>query len=184
MNLSFFQSRCQLDNLSLSLILYIIYYPQHLKYAEIDVPAGESDARPAQHIKTTIRSDDWRLSITLSSVVAIHLYVYPLNSSSPTFNTTTNSLLLLFVTFLLLGTSTEQHPTDKPIVSIWATFLGVSSAILAAIQYMPQIERTWRAKLVGALSIPMMCMQSPGAIAMVLSIALRYMSFFFIGSSR
>lgn len=43
---------------------------------------------------------------------------------------------------------------------------------------MPQIERTWRAKLVGALSIPMMCMQSPGAIAMVLSIALRYMSFF------
>ena len=68
-------------------------------------------------------------------------------------------------------------------VSIWATFLGVSSAILAAIQYMPQIERTWRAKVVGALSIPMMCMQSPGAIAMVLSIALRYMTFF-VGSGR
>jgi hypothetical protein len=38
---------------------------------------------------------------------------------------------------------------------------------------MPQISRTYHSKLVGALSIPMMCIQSPGAIAMVLSIALR-----------
>ncbi|KAF7361132.1 Amine oxidase [Mycena sanguinolenta] len=51
-------------------------------------------------------------------------------------------------------------------------FLGVSSAILAAIQYLPQISYTWRARLVGALSVPMMCIQSPGAVAMVLNIAL------------
>lgn len=56
----------------------MVYYPQHLKYAEIDVVADETHARPAQHIKTTIRSDDWRLSITFSSVVAIHLYVHRL----------------------------------------------------------------------------------------------------------
>lgn len=55
----------------------------------------------------------------------------------------------------------------------WALFLGVSSATLAAIQYLPQISFTWRARLVGALSVPMMCVQSPGAVAMVLSIALR-----------
>ena len=75
------------------------------------------------------------------------------------------SLLLLFVTLLLLGTANPPpHQPRTPLVSIWATFLGVSSAILAAIQYMPQIVRTYRSKLVGALSIPMMCMQSPGAI--------------------
>jgi uncharacterized protein with PQ loop repeat len=55
----------------------------------------------------------------------------------------------------------------------WALFLGVSSALLAAIQYLPQIAFTWQAKLVGALSVPMMCIQSPGAVAMVTSIALR-----------
>ncbi|KAJ7661701.1 hypothetical protein B0H17DRAFT_1093918 [Mycena rosella] len=39
--------------------------------------------------------------------------------------------------------------------------------------YLPQITTTWYARLVGALSVPMMCVQSPGAVAMVLSIALR-----------
>jgi len=58
-------------------------------------------------------------------------------------------------------------------ISIWATFLGVTSAILSAVQYMPQLMHTYRLKLVGALSIPMMVIQSPGAVFMVLSIALR-----------
>jgi len=148
-----FQLFLQWFMFTIILVLYMIYYPPHLKYAEVIITSNRS--RP-QHVKTTIRSDDWRLSITLSSVVAIHF------------------LLLLFVTLLLLGTTNPpSHVPRTPLVSIWATFLGVSSAVLAAIQYMPQIVRTYRSKLVGALSIPMMCMQSPGAIAMVLSIALR-----------
>ncbi|KIJ90352.1 hypothetical protein K443DRAFT_116712, partial [Laccaria amethystina LaAM-08-1] len=49
----------------------------------------------------------------------------------------------------------------------------VSSALLAAIQYAPQLLHTYKAKVVGALSIPMMLIQSPGAVLMVLSIALR-----------
>ena len=55
----------------------------------------------------------------------------------------------------------------------WATVLGVTAAVLSAIQYMPQIAKTYRAKVVGALSIPMMCLQTPGGVVMVLSIALR-----------
>jgi len=58
-------------------------------------------------------------------------------------------------------------------VQSWATLLGVTSAILAAIQYAPQFIHTYRFKLVGALSIPMMCIQSPGAVLMILGIALR-----------
>ena len=151
----------------------MIYYPPHLKYVEIEI--DNHDSRPVQHYMTPIRSDDWRLSITLSSVVAIHLLV-SISHFGLLFRimTSIHSLLLVFVTFLLLVTANPPpHLPRTPLVSIWATFLGVSSAILAAIQYMPQISRTYHSKLVGALSIPMMCMQSPGAIAMVLSIALR-----------
>ena len=58
-------------------------------------------------------------------------------------------------------------------LSLWATFLGVSSAILAALQYAPQIAHTYRLKLVGALSIPMMMIQTPGGFIMVISIMIR-----------
>ena len=61
----------------------------------------------------------------------------------------------------------------SPQVTLWATFLGVTSGLLAAIQYAPQLMRTYRLKLVGALSIPMMLIQSPGGIVMAVSIAMR-----------
>lgn len=163
----------ELTDCDTSLVLYMIYYPPHLKYAEVDIDAHDGQA--SHHVKTAIQSDDWRLSVTLASVVAIHLCVPHLSFTvlHPTLFCA-SSILLIFVTFLLLGTTNPPPNTPRtPLVSIWATFLGVSSAVLAAVQYMPQIYHTYKTKLVGALSIPMMCMQSPGAIAMVLSIALR-----------
>ncbi|KAF5384190.1 hypothetical protein D9615_003121 [Tricholomella constricta] len=138
------------------LVLYMIYYPPHLKYAEIDVDTH--DTRPPVHVKTPIKSDEWRLSITLSWVVAFHL------------------AFITFTTFFLLLTTPTSPSPNAPLpdqLAKWATFLGVSSALLAAIQYAPQLAHTYKAKLVGALSIPMMCIQSPGAVFMVLSIALR-----------
>ena len=44
----------------------------------------------------------------------------------------------------------------------WANFLGIMGAVLAAVQYIPQIWTTWHLKHVGSLSIPMMCIQTPG----------------------
>ena len=41
------------------------------------------------------------------------------------------------------------------------------------LQYIPQLVQTYRSRLVGALSIPMMCIQTPGGVLMVLSIVLR-----------
>jgi uncharacterized protein with PQ loop repeat len=91
--------------------------------------------------------------------------------------------------FLLLTTSPESTPPNiigvswaifrrvtVPSMQIrtWASFLGISSAVLAAIQYAPQIYHTYCAKLVAALSIKMMLIQTPGTIFMILSIALRY----------
>ncbi|EXJ55222.1 hypothetical protein A1O7_08148 [Cladophialophora yegresii CBS 114405] len=55
----------------------------------------------------------------------------------------------------------------------WANFLGVLSTVLASIQYFPQIYTTYRLKRVGSLSIPMMCIQTPGSFVWAGSLAAR-----------
>ncbi|KAI0357937.1 hypothetical protein OH77DRAFT_1475815 [Trametes cingulata] len=136
------------------LVLFVIYYPPHLKYVELDVPLPND--LPPQHIKTPVKREGWKLSIVLSWVVFIHI------------------AFITFITFLLLSTNPSPDETHRSRqLQLWATFLGVSSALLAALQYAPQIAHTARIKLVGALSIPMMLIQTPGAVLMVLSIALR-----------
>ncbi|PCH37598.1 hypothetical protein WOLCODRAFT_110170 [Wolfiporia cocos MD-104 SS10] len=149
-----FQLSLQWFLFTVILVLYMVYYPLHLQYSEIDVDLH--DSRGPQRIKTSVKSDAWRLSITLSWVVFIHI------------------AFITFVTFLLLSLpSSPDSDRRSAQISIWATFLGIASALLAALQYAPQIMHTYRMKLVGALSIPMMLIQSPGAVFMVLSIALR-----------
>ncbi|GJJ14587.1 hypothetical protein Clacol_008853 [Clathrus columnatus] len=66
-----------------------------------------------------------------------------------------------------MGTLYSHSPPNQ--IHAWAIFLGVSSSALAVIQYFPQLFKTYRLKLVGAISVPMMCIQSPGAVLMVLS---------------
>ncbi|KAI0717837.1 hypothetical protein C8T65DRAFT_640134 [Cerioporus squamosus] len=136
------------------LVLYMIYYPPHLKYVELDVDLPND--LPPRHIKTPVKREEWKLSITLSWVIFWHI------------------AFLIFITFMLLSTNPAPDGDYRsPQLELWATFLGVSSALLAMFQYTPQIAHTWRIKHVGALSIPMMCIQTPGAILMVLSIAMR-----------
>ncbi|KAJ6472680.1 hypothetical protein C8R47DRAFT_1145859 [Mycena vitilis] len=149
-------------------VLYMIYFPQHLKYVS-------SETHPARNGKPQReRSKLWGLSVILANLTVAHFVL--------------SALLTLFV---VLASPSPLHPPSSPSpypdpsfpdpdsstlplsLARWALYLGVSSALLAAIQYVPQIAFTWRARLVGALSVPMMCVQSPGAVAMVLSIALR-----------
>ncbi|EKM75914.1 hypothetical protein AGABI1DRAFT_45744 [Agaricus bisporus var. burnettii JB137-S8] len=49
--------------------------------------------------------------------------------------------------------------------------LGVTSANLAVIQYATQLVHTYTHKVVGVLSIPMICMKSSGVVLMILGIA-------------
>lgn len=55
----------------------------------------------------------------------------------------------------------------------WANILGIVSAVLAAIQYIPQIWMTYRLKHAGSLSIPMMCVQTPGGFLFAASLGAR-----------
>lgn len=149
----------------------MIYYPAHLKFTEVEVDLH--DSRPPHHIKTPAKSDEWRLAVTLSWVVFIHVCVCLVYSFSLV-DLDRCSVLITFVSFLIVGTTTPDADGHIRQVELWATFLGVSSALLSGMQYIPQLLYTWRMKLVGALSIRTMLMQSPGSVIMVISIAIRW----------
>lgn len=55
----------------------------------------------------------------------------------------------------------------------WADLLGIFSTVLASIQYLPQIYTTFTLKKVGSLSIPMMCIQTPGSFVWAASLSAR-----------
>ena len=55
----------------------------------------------------------------------------------------------------------------------WAEFIGVFGTVLAAVQFLPQIWTTWTLQEVGSLSIPSMCIQTPGSFVWVGSLAAR-----------
>jgi hypothetical protein len=77
-----------------------------------------------------------------------------------------HGLLVVIIT----GVFTIALPTH---LTAWADFLGVMAAVLAAIQYFPQIWTTYRLKHVGSLSIPMMCIQTPGGLLFAASLYAR-----------
>lgn len=58
-------------------------------------------------------------------------------------------------------------------LQIWANLLGMMAGALAAVQYIPQIRTTYHLKRAGSLSIPMMCMQTPGGFLVATSLFVR-----------
>lgn len=66
-----------------------------------------------------------------------------------------HGLAVIVITGVLSTVAREHLPT-------WANVLGVMAGLLAAVQYLPQIWTTYHLKHVGSLSIPMMCIQTPG----------------------
>jgi len=66
-----------------------------------------------------------------------------------------HGLAVIVITGILTTVAPEK-------LGLWANTLGIMAALLAAVQYLPQIWMTYHIKHVGSLSIPMMCMQTPG----------------------
>lgn len=79
-------------------------------------------------------------------------------------------ILHALVTLIISVTFATRRPTALP---TWANFLGILAAVLASIQYFPQIYTTLRLRCVGSLSIPMMCIQTPGSLVWAASLAAR-----------
>lgn len=79
---------------------------------------------------------------------------------------------LAFFVFAFLGSIIFAYPARAHIRG-WANFLGLLGTALAAIQYIPQIRTTWRLQETGSLSVPMMCIQTPGSFVFAASLAVR-----------
>ncbi|CAO3660161.1 unnamed protein product [Rhizopus stolonifer] len=97
-------------------------------------------------------SAEWKVSILVAAVCIGHLAIS------------------FFITVLLLAI---VGGPEHWVTNYWAAFLGVLSMVLASFQYLPQIWKTWNSKTVGALSIPMMMLQTPGTVLFVYSLIVR-----------
>ncbi|SPC65018.1 uncharacterized protein UHOD_00063 [Ustilago sp. UG-2017b] len=128
------------------------------------------------------RTEEWSLAVALAWVVLIHflfisaitlLLVSSLPPKSFPPPEEVSALASWRQAVASVSTVVLSRPSSRLLVSRWAAFLGSSATLLAAGQYLPQIVHTARTKLVGSLSIPMMCLQVPGSAIFVYSLSLQ-----------
>lgn len=74
------------------------------------------------------------------------------------------SLAIITIT---IGASAPQY------LQAYANALGICAAVLTSIQYFPQLWTTWKLGRIGSISIPMMCIQTPGGFLWAASLAAR-----------
>ncbi|KAL2810652.1 hypothetical protein BJX63DRAFT_422881 [Aspergillus granulosus] len=92
----------------------------------------------------------------------------------PTYRTALVVACICIVHALIMLIVTLAVGLRQPgLLQSWSNFCGITAAILASIQYFPQIYTTLRLRCVGSLSIPMMCIQTPGALVWAGSLAAR-----------
>ncbi|KAH7319872.1 hypothetical protein B0I35DRAFT_352488 [Stachybotrys elegans] len=96
------------------------------------------------------------------------------DEDAPTWRTAVMVGFLCFLHALVVIALTGVFAIALPRqLDAWANFLGIMAAALAAVQYIPQIFTTYRLKHVGSLSIPMMCIQTPGGLLFAASLFAR-----------
>lgn len=84
-------------------------------------------------------------------------------------------LLNTILTFNLLSSLPNLLSIQRRLIDreTWLPSHGLLATLFALFQYAPQIHLTFTEKFVGALSIPTMCIQVPGSVLFVLSLAMR-----------
>lgn len=103
----------------LILVLFMLYFPSHRKFAPY-IRHLHFNTPPTEW------SIEWRDSIIVSTIVTIHI------------------IFTIVVTVLLLFFYGNEDINWKV---LWAEFLGIASMILISIQFIPQLFRTWKRKV-------------------------------------
>lgn len=106
-------------------------------------PAEDADAEEVDEDQPR-----WQTALLVASLTLLH------------------GLAVIVITGVLSSVAKEHLP-------VWANVLGIMAALLAAVQYVPQIWTTYHLKHVGSLSIPMMCIQTPGGFVFSASLFAR-----------
>jgi len=94
------------------------------------------------------QSQDWRRAVVVVSIALLHL-------------------LLTFMISVVMLARFPHH------LQTWANILGISGAVLASVQYIPQLWTTWSLGHVASLSIISLCIQAPGSFLFAASLAVR-----------
>lgn len=129
---------------SFILYLFLLFFPRSDKHG--DSPRSTPSVR--EHPKDSNALPTWKEAlIVLYISLAFLIFCF------------TGSLMMFF--------GYRSH------MRAWANSLGIFGAILAGIQYLPQIYTTWKRQAVGSLSVPMMCMQTPGSFVFAASLYAR-----------
>lgn len=103
---------------------------------------------PEEELEEVEEEPKWQTAVLVATVVLVHILL----------------TIVISAIFVLI------YPSH---LGSWAIFNGILSAALAAVQYIPQIVMTYHLKHVGSLSIPMMCIQTPGGLVFAASLAAR-----------
>ncbi|KAJ1733235.1 hypothetical protein LPJ61_001664 [Coemansia biformis] len=150
----------------ITFVLYMVFFPEQSKYECVgSEPAGEGDGDGETESEARLllppgggggggvrrATLEWTTALWVAAAVATHA-----------------SICILMSTLLVMAVGPYAAPTRT-----WASLLGLFSLCLTCMQFFPQILKTWRSGVVGALSIPMMLMQTPGGFVFAYSIAIR-----------
>ncbi|KAL1961719.1 hypothetical protein VTN77DRAFT_1119 [Rasamsonia byssochlamydoides] len=115
-------------------------------------PRAISPTSPTVPVSSTTKPTDavppYRTAVTVAILCVVHA-------------------VILLIMSILIAITQPSH------LQAWANILGIMSAILASIQYFPQIYTTFRLRRVGSLSIQTMCIQTPGSLLWAASLAER-----------
>ncbi|GAN00746.1 conserved hypothetical protein [Mucor ambiguus] len=134
---------------SLVFILFLLYFPENKK-RQLHAPSSLHLDLPNK--MQAPLSAEWKVSLVVAATCIGHLAI---------------SFFISILLLIIVG-GPEHWQTNY-----WAAFLGILSMLFASLQYLPQIYKTWKSKMVGALSIPMMMLQTPGTVLFVYSLVVR-----------
>jgi len=150
---------------ALMITLYLTYFPPSRKYIPVYPPFSPllltsspsnspSPSRLPENMEN-VMSRPWKVSLTIAFIVASYFLI---------------CLALSIVSLILFNNDAEIR--DERVIA-FAGVLGGIATLMSMFQFLPQIIKTYRRKAVGAVSISMMCMQTPGTIVLVYSLSLR-----------
>lgn len=112
-----------INSFNVRFILFLLYFPENKKRA-IHPPSSLHLDLPNK-IQPPL-SAEWKVSLVVAATCIGHLAI---------------SFFISVLLLIIVG-GPEHWQTNY-----WAAFLGILSMILASLQYLPQIYKTWKSKV-------------------------------------
>lgn len=145
-------------------ILFIAYFPRELKY--ITTPPANHTSGSGMHNSGRSGGGGAGGSVESGRRTRSHQWT---NALIMAYSLTAFALAAgLVAVGLLAGVGDGKHSAKT---KLYADSLGLFSTALSFVQFLPQIISTLRSRVIGALSIPSMMIQSPGSFLMAYFVA-------------